>query len=369
MVTEVKPPLPNSFLVAVPEDISKRQQRLMKQCAQFVAVNGSKCLHEMTARYSGKNAVTRDVNEVGMSFDFLKPTHKDFGFFTALIEQYSKVCHEVTIGNELMDQLNSQCKSGSLGAILKSANDRLKWIQYQTESKKVLGEQKTKEESDDDVDWQDFVVVQTIDLYDEAQAQKQAEEAKRSEQIKTQLSKIKQEIALQNNFEAISNINTFEPNAALDPNMLVKRDYQRIPISEKERVQQELEQKSKSQPCPKCNQMIQVARWKEHIKICLMDTQTWLQQKQDVEVRKQLPSLAEGQEIANNLKRFASQRPDLYQDLPEVKLPEVAGGGPKVVYDGKHQSLTRTHANVAMIQRQQQRNEEEAAKNKRQKKE
>jgi len=47
------------------------------------------------------------------------------------------------------------------------------------------------------------------------------------------------------------------------------------------------------------------------MKICLKDNKQWLAQKQDRDYRQTLPSLAEGDEITKNLKRFASQRPDL----------------------------------------------------------
>jgi len=44
-----------------------------------------------------------------------------------------------------------------------------------------------------------------------------------------------------------------------------------------------------------------------------MDSKKWLEQKKDREFRETLPALAEGDEITKNLKRFASQRPDLYE--------------------------------------------------------
>ena len=52
--------------------------------------------------------------------------------------------------------------------------------------------------------------------------------------------------------------------------------------------------------------MIKRAQWEEHRQICMMDSKTWLEQKKDREYRETLPALAEGDEIAKNLKRFAS---------------------------------------------------------------
>ena len=52
----------------------------MKLAAQFVAKNGNKFLRGLTEREI-KNP----------RFDFLKPTHPLFGYFTALVEAYSRV--------------------------------------------------------------------------------------------------------------------------------------------------------------------------------------------------------------------------------------------------------------------------------------
>ena len=83
-----------------------------------------------------------------------------------------------------------------------------------------------------------------------------------------------------------------------------------------------------------------------------MDSKQWLAQKQDREIRKQMPSLAEDEDITKNLKRFASQRPDLYDVQAEAKTQNKPG----MIWDGQSSTLTRTHANVAMIQQQQKQN-------------
>ena len=74
-------------------------------------------------------------------------------------------------------------------------------------------------------------------------------------------------------------------------------------------------------------------------------------QKQDRDHRQTLPSLAEGDEITKNLKRFASQRPDL-ADVQE-QAPQPKKNVPIAIWDGQSNTLTRTHANVAMMQNQQ----------------
>ena len=77
-----------------------------------------------------------------------------------------------------------------------------------------------------------------------------------------------------------------------------------------------------------------------------------------------MPSLADDSEISKNLKRFASQRPDLYEGGPnrEAEDENQDHKKPVVVWDGQSNMLTRTHANVAMMQAQQRENQQAAEK-------
>ena len=59
-----------------------------------------------------------------------------------------------------------------------------------------------------------------------------------------------------------------------------------------------------TQKCPKCQSEIPIAEWKEHMRLELMDPK-WREEKQKREERAKLNSLAGGDEIAQNLKRFA----------------------------------------------------------------
>lgn len=101
-------------------------------------------------------------------FDFLKPTHKHFNYFTTLVDQYSKIINESY--SEKLVKLNLFLDpSKGLTNIIKNAEDRMKWMKYQTESKKFLDDKdKPQQEEDDGIDWHDFILVQTIDLYDDA---------------------------------------------------------------------------------------------------------------------------------------------------------------------------------------------------------
>merc|ERR1719161_747839 len=73
-----KPPPPDQYSVSHPY-IAPMDMDIIKLTAQFVARNGQKFLIGLTQRES-RNP----------QFDFLKPTHALFGYFTSLVDAYTK---------------------------------------------------------------------------------------------------------------------------------------------------------------------------------------------------------------------------------------------------------------------------------------
>merc|ERR1712187_1036729 len=73
-----KPPAPDAYTVSHPY-IAPMDMDIIKLTAQFVARNGQKFLIGLTQRES-RNP----------QFDFLKPTHALFGYFTSLVDAYTK---------------------------------------------------------------------------------------------------------------------------------------------------------------------------------------------------------------------------------------------------------------------------------------
>jgi acetyl-CoA carboxylase beta subunit len=91
--------------------------------------------------------------------------------------------------------------------------------------------------------------------------------------------------------------------------MKIKKNYIR-------KTQEEEVNRANYQKCPNCKQEILKTDWRNHFKICVMDSK-WKDQKQQRIERQNLNSLATGEEITQNLRRFANQRPDLYGKAPE----------------------------------------------------
>lgn len=74
----IRPPPPDQFSIVHPE-LPIIDAEIIKLTAQFVTRNGQKYLAALSERQSNNP-----------QFDFLKPTHKLFGYFTSLLDQYSK---------------------------------------------------------------------------------------------------------------------------------------------------------------------------------------------------------------------------------------------------------------------------------------
>jgi splicing factor 3A subunit 1 len=76
---EIKAPTSDRFTIETPANLSLLDMDVIKLTAQFVARNGQKFLIALTER-----------EKQNPQFDFLKPTHSLFSYFTNLVDAYSK---------------------------------------------------------------------------------------------------------------------------------------------------------------------------------------------------------------------------------------------------------------------------------------
>merc|ERR1719221_1306718 len=120
---------------------------IIKLTAQFVARNGQKFLIGLTQRES-RNP----------QFDFLKPTHALFGYFTSLVDAYTKC---LMPNKDEVEKLK-KCVANP-AEIMDKALSRFAWDE-QEEEKRASREEEEKEEKEQmaQIDWHDFVVVETV---------------------------------------------------------------------------------------------------------------------------------------------------------------------------------------------------------------
>ena len=150
-VMPVEPPKPQ-YIVNRPAGAQPLDMDVIMLTAQFVARNGRSFLTGLANRES-KNPM----------FDFLRPTHFLFSYFTSLVDAYSKC---LAPNEELKQRL------------LKESDDRLRTLtriqQYASfvrERDRTAHSKKTVEDAERNammtIDWHDFVCVETIGFDDE----------------------------------------------------------------------------------------------------------------------------------------------------------------------------------------------------------
>ena len=119
----------------------------MKLTAQFVARNGRQFLTNLMNR-----------EQRNYQFDFLRPQHSLFQYFTKLLEQYTKV---LIPPKDLMKKLTEERNEKK---VLEQVKYRVAWIKHQEEKRKKEEEATERERvSYAQIDWHNFVVVETVD--------------------------------------------------------------------------------------------------------------------------------------------------------------------------------------------------------------
>ena len=114
-----------------------------------MARNGQKFLIGLTQRES-RNP----------QFDFLKPTHALFGYFTSLVDAYTKC---LMPNKDEVEKLK-KCIN-NMQEVVDKAMTRFQWDE-QEEANRVSREEEMKEEKEQmaQIDWHDFVTVETIEF-------------------------------------------------------------------------------------------------------------------------------------------------------------------------------------------------------------
>ncbi|KAJ8678963.1 hypothetical protein QAD02_014750 [Eretmocerus hayati] len=141
------PPADFEF-IADPPSISALDLDIVKLTAQFVARNGRQFLTNLMNR-----------EQKNFQFDFLRPQHSLFQYFTKLLEQYTKV---LIPQKDLMAKLKDE--SFNTENILEQVKYRAEWLKYQESQKRKEEEELERERvAYAQIDWHDFVVVETVD--------------------------------------------------------------------------------------------------------------------------------------------------------------------------------------------------------------
>ncbi|KAJ8048110.1 Splicing factor 3A subunit 1 [Holothuria leucospilota] len=140
---------------ADPPSINTFELDIVKLTAQFVARNGRQFLTNLMNKES-RNYL----------FDFLRPQHSMFNYFTKLVEQYTKI---LIPPKDLQKKLRA---CDSMKAVLDEVRYRVEWEKLQEKQRRKEEEARERERvAYAQIDWHNFVVVETVDYQPNEQGQ------------------------------------------------------------------------------------------------------------------------------------------------------------------------------------------------------
>ncbi|KFY13920.1 hypothetical protein V491_06215 [Pseudogymnoascus sp. VKM F-3775] len=384
------PPEPPEFnFSAKMPNISAQDLEVVKLTALFVAKNGRQFMTTLSQREAGN-----------YQFDFLRPNHSLHNFFQRLVDQYTALLRAGGVdgeGGKLQQERIQELERNVKDKfnVLGRAKQRAEWFKFQDEQKVKKEEEAEKEKlSYAQIDWHDFVVVETV-VFTEADDQavlppptSLSELQFASLDQKAHMS-INHNLRIEESFpsEEDSYYNAYQAQQApqiqqmAPPPAPVPQQYPpqapaiRTKSAEEEeeeaRIRERTEARERAQAaqaqakggagapmkikenyipraaqraanknaqmalCPNCKQQIPYSELDEHMRIELLDPR-WKEQKSKSDARYATTNLWNN-DAANNLKRLASQRPDMFDGVTGQALSEEEEARRKkaaISYDG-----------------------------------
>ncbi|KAK0395631.1 hypothetical protein QR680_001366 [Steinernema hermaphroditum] len=361
------PPPPFEYC-AEPSSVNAFDLDLIKLTALFVARNGRQFLTQL---------MNREMRNY--QFDFLKPQHSNFTYFSKLVEQYSKI---ILTSRTLMDNLRA---ARDYDTLLSEIRYRVGWEKHQKMMKDKLEQEQEKERlAYSQIDWHDFVVVQTVDFVpnetaslppmcnkkdvgarilmqahqEAAKAAQQAvamdmdsdseEEVERPTREDTSIAK-PSEGRVRNEQRSVFEVTQPMP-AAPSANTVVIKDYD----PKRDRPLPGKGPAEKWLISPLTDERIPADKLQEHVRYNTVTTQYKEQREREQQERMiDEPVYAQGGEIGRNISRLAERRTDIFgvgaqgaeQTAIGKKLGEEEtrrGPDPRTIWDGQASTIDAT---------------------------
>jgi splicing factor 3A subunit 1 len=156
-------PPPDFHFSARMPNISAQDLEVVKLTALFAAKNGRSFITSLSQK-EARN----------YQFDFLRPQHSLHAFFSRLIDQYTDLLQAPNVdGGKLQQARIKELEASAANRfhILERAKQRAEWVKFQEQQKAKKEEEEEKEQLEyAQIDWHDFVVVETV-LFTEADDQ------------------------------------------------------------------------------------------------------------------------------------------------------------------------------------------------------
>ena len=156
-------PPPDFHFSARMPNINTQDLEVVRLTALFVARNGRSFMTTLSQRESRN-----------YQFDFLRPQHSLYQFFSRLVDQYTELLQAPTVDGGKAQIARMQEIEHNIRDrfhVLGRAKQRAEWVKFQEQQKQRKEEESEKEQLEyAQIDWHDFVVVETV-LFNEADDQ------------------------------------------------------------------------------------------------------------------------------------------------------------------------------------------------------
>uniref|UniRef100_A0A6G1SEP6 Splicing factor 3A subunit 1 n=1 Tax=Aceria tosichella TaxID=561515 RepID=A0A6G1SEP6_9ACAR len=343
-----------NFLANPASFITHFESDIIKLTSKFIATYGRQFLLELVSREQGNH-----------HFDFLKPQHGQFPYMTKLIMQYA------LIQNPPLDILEELKKdSTSQKHVLDRIKMRAEWNKM-LEAERLKREEAAEKEKNlySQIDWHDFVVVETIDYqYNEVgeyppttpdqvgtrllqQQRKEDHTAPEEMEIDMDVESDDQDDESDNTSDqetAKTEGGFVAPNPPDLSNVVIRRDYD-----------PKVAPKATPQPdnyfvSPITNERIPVDKIHEHVRYNLADPR-YLEKKEQMlqDKIKEDAVFASGSQIQDSLKNLAERRTDIFgMNEAEAEIGRRIGEEEqeeskdnKLIWDGHKSSIKKKRLN------------------------
>ncbi|KAL8710207.1 MAG: hypothetical protein Q9220_005138 [cf. Caloplaca sp. 1 TL-2023] len=342
-------------------NISAQDLDVVRLTALFVAKNGRSLMTTLSQKE------TRNYQ-----FDFLRPQHSLYQFFSRLVDQYTLLLQAASAEGVKAQKLRVQELQKNIDNrfnILEAAQVRAAWVKYQEEQKQKKEEEAEKEKLEyAQIDWHDFVVVETV-LFEETDdqadlppppslndLQSASLEQKAAMSLQPHDRRIEEAMPTDQDYglfynqqpqhempppSATPSYPTYDIPHTMDYQSTqplavhAREDEEDFAIAERAEAAQSAAKGGAGQPmrirndyvpraqakrqsaamavCPNCNQQIPYDELEQHMRIELLDPR-WKEQRLKSDLRQSTTNLSTS-DVAANLKRLASQRSDVFDGV------------------------------------------------------
>jgi len=334
-LAKVKPteaPPAFEFIIAHPTGLTASDVDIIKLTAQYTAINGREFLTGLVLR-----------EQRNPQFDFLKPTHMLFSYFTSLVDSYAKIVTPSTVVRERIRE----------NAVFKSAmeNSVKRWMWNRAEEERTKKESSAADEERlafQAIDWFDFTVVETIDfpvdeLFDlpglSSMGMDDRAPSLGSQQLidpsyphtdtgnlssgkdfdASYFAPSQQEVDVGAEVEMLMEMDAMQDTEDMS-DLKVVPDYEFVPANKRSSGAGGSAQMMID---PISGKAVPIDQMTEHMRIQLLDPKWRQQQKVFMEKQKET-GYAEGVSIADSLKQFARKRGDIFGQAASGSGPNSA---------------------------------------------